>query len=121
MFRWHTTRDIWEWDIENGADPDQFALAWDFSELDERWENEGYEAVIDFLNLYMTGNNMGPSYKSELIGLATDPYYWQAFDGEPPEWGENGNGSYTDKMERHSFLQRLLYVIITTPEFRVQQ
>ena len=121
MFRWLTTRNIWEWDIQNGRDPDQFALAWDFSELDERWENEGYEAVIDFLNLYMTGNNMGPSYKSELIGLATDPYYWQAFDGEPPEWGEDGNGSFTDKMERHFFLQELLYVIITTPEFRVQQ
>ena len=117
MFRWLTTRDIWEWDIENGRDPDQFTLAWDFSELDRRWDNEGYEAVVDYLNLYMTGNNMGPHYKSELLALATDPNYWPAFDGVGPTWSD----TFTDKMERHFFLQELLYVIITTPEFRVQK
>jgi len=49
--------------------------------------------------------------------LSSDPDYAGVFDGEDPSWSE----TYTDQMERHSFLIQLIYLIITTPEFRVQQ
>ena len=117
MFRWATTREIWEWDIKNDRDPEQFTLAWDFTALDERWENDGYEAVIDFLNLYLTGNNMGQEYKGHLLSLSTNSSYWMAFDGVEATW----DVTFTDRMQRHQFLQKLLYLIITTPEFRVQK
>lgn len=117
MFRWITSREVWEWDIKNGRDPDQFALGWDFSKLDHLWETQGYEAVVDYLDLYLTGNNMSPQYKSALLDLSTNSDYWMAFDGADPSWSD----TFTDRMERHQFLEKLLYLIITTPEFRVQK
>ena len=73
--------------------------------------------MIDFLNLYLTGNNMGREYKAHLLSLSTNSNYWMAFDGVEATW----DPTFTDRMERHQFLQKLLYLIITTPEFRVQK
>ena len=117
LFRWITTKEMWEQAITNGRDPNQFTLVYDFSLLDKVWESEGYPAVINHLNLYMTGGRMDLDYKNNLISLSSDPDYAGVFDGEDPSWSE----TYTDQMERHSFLIQLIYLIITTPEFRVQQ
>jgi hypothetical protein len=117
MFRWLTTKELWSYDINNGRDPDQFTITYDFNDLDEVWELEGYPAVVDFLNLYMTGNRMDSDYKSHVLSFSENPEYSQVFDGEDPVWSE----TYTDRMERHRFLIDLIYVIVTTPEFRVQR
>lgn len=117
MFRWMTTREVWEEAITNGRDPNQFSLAYDFSQIDEIWEREGYPSVIDYLSLYMTGDRMGSDYKNNLLSFASDPDYGGVFDGQDPSWSQ----TYTDQMQRHNFLIKLVYLIITTPEFRVQQ
>lgn len=117
MFRWLTTKELWSHAINNGRDPDQFTLTYDFTHLDEIWEVEGYPAVLDFLNLYMTGNRMDSDYKSHLLSFSENPEYTHVFDGEDPAWSED----FTDRMERHQFLIDLIYVIATTPEFKVQR
>ena len=128
LFRWVTTKELWEQAITNGRDPNQFAIAFDFSPLDQLWEDAGFEAVIDHLNLYMTGNRMDEDYKANLLSFSSNPDYASKFDGEDPSWGVPSSDSqfpdsdiYTDKMERHSFLLELIYLIISTPEFRVQR
>jgi uncharacterized protein (DUF1800 family) len=117
MFRWRTTKEIWEESITDGANPNAQALAFDFSHIDKIWESDGYLAVIDHLDLYMTGSTMSSDYKSNLISFSTMSDYSSVFDGEDPPW----NISWTDRMERHRFLIELIYLIITTPEFRVQR
>jgi uncharacterized protein (DUF1800 family) len=112
-----TTKEIWEVRIANGADPNSFVVAYDFSHIDKIWESEGYPAVIDHLNLYMTGNSMDSEYKSNLMSFSRDPDYAHVFDGKVAWWNEN----YTDRMLRNLFLFELIYLIITTPEFRVQK
>lgn len=122
MFRWHTTRELWEQAITDGRDPDQFSIAYDFSHIDKIWEREGYPAVIDHLNLYMTGNSMDSEYKSNLISFSSDPNYRDVFDGKDPNRSPRaGVKPYTDQMQRHDFLMKLIYLIVTTPEFRVQK
>ena len=121
MFRWLTTKELWSFDINNGRDPDQFTLAYDFSDIDEIWEVEGYPAVVDFLNLYMTGNRMDSDYKSHVLSFSEKQEYNHVFDGEDPAWSEHHKDDWTDRMERHYFLIDLIYVIATTPEFRVQR
>ena len=117
MFRWLTTEELWSFNINNGADPDNYTYVYDFSDIDEIWDVEGYPAVVDFLNLYMTGNRMDSDYKSHVLSFSKNPEYSQVFDGEDPGWSD----SFTDRMERHQFLIDLIYVIATTPEFRVQR
>ena len=117
MFRWITTKELWAYNINNGRDPDQFTITYDFTDLDEVWELDGYPAVVDFLNLYMTGNRMDSDYKSHVLSFSENPEYSHVFDGEDPGWSD----SFTDRMERHQFLIGLIYVIATTPEFRVQR
>ena len=117
MFRWLTTEELWSFNINNGADPDNYTYVYDFSDIDDIWEVEGYPAVVDFLNLYMTGNRMDSDYKSHVLSFSKNPEYSQVFDGEDPGWSD----SFTDRMERHQFLIDLIYVIATTPEFRVQR
>lgn len=111
-----TTKEIWEMSTATGGSADN-AFAYDFSHIDKIWESEGYPAVIDHLNLYMTGNSMDSEYKSNLISFSSDPDYAYVFDGKDAWWNEN----WTDRMLRNQFLFELIYLIITTPEFRVQK
>ena len=116
MFRWLTTKEQWNWEINNGRDKDQFTIAYNFTDLDSTWETGGYPAVVDFLNLYMTGNRMDLEYKSHLLSFSQNPEYRHVFDGRDPSWNDQ-----SDKMERHMFLSYIIYLIVTTPEFRVQR
>ncbi len=117
LFRWITTRELWEGEVQYGRDPNQFALAYDFTHLDKVWQEKGFAGVIDFLNLYMTANRMDENYIQNLLSFVDDPEYSHVFDGDDPVWSEH----FTDQMERHQFLSKLIYVIATTPEFRVQR
>jgi hypothetical protein len=103
--------------LSEGRDPNQFTLAYDFYHVDKIWQEKGYAGVIDFLNLYMTANRMDDEYIQNLLSFAEEPEYLHVFDGEDPGWSEH----FTDQMERHQFLSKLIYVISTTPEFRVQR
>jgi hypothetical protein len=118
-YRWLTTRPLWEHEVnyESDFDSSMYSVAYDFSHIDQVWEQDGYEAVIEFLNLYLTAGRMTEDYKNVLLDLQTQPEFVHVFDDEPPSWSD----TWTIQMERHSFLTQLIYMIIATSEFRVQE
>lgn len=118
-YRWVTTRPLWEHDLqyEENVDSNSYQVAYNFSEIDKVWDEEGYEGVIEFLNVYLTAGRMNKEYKKVLLDLQTYPEYEDVFDDQPPSW----SNTWTIQMERHAFLTQLVYMIIATSEFRVQE
>lgn len=117
MFNSYTTRKLHQYEIDAGwRTPSDFSIGYDFTDVDKIWDEKGYSGVVDFLNLYLTGNRMSTRYKDVLLSLEINPNYSHVFDGEDPSWDD----TFTDRLERHQFITDIIYLVISTPEFRVQ-
>ena len=116
--RWLKTPLTWEWEISNGwVEREWDATGFDPKPLIDTWDENGFEGVIDFLNLYLLAGGMTEEYKQALLDIQTIQDYQHVFDGEDPAWDPTSS----DIIERHDFLIDLIYMVMSSSEFRIQQ
>lgn len=116
--RWLRTAEIREYKIASGGGLNEHAAGpSNFGMLLQKWDENGFSAVIEHLDIYLTAGAMSSEYKEALLKFETDPNYEHVFDGLDPQWDEKSS----DLIEKHYFLIELIYYIISTPQFAVQQ
>ncbi|MCP3429066.1 DUF1800 family protein [Opacimonas viscosa] len=117
MTRWIKSPLTWEQQVSSGLPREWHATGFDPDPLISVWDENGFEGVIDFLNLYLLAGGMTEEYRRTLLDIQTIQNYQHVFDGQDPAW----DSSSSDLLERHQFLIDLIYMVMSSSEFRIQQ